>query len=229
MKNRLQEKVQRVVVNSSTPGWRSVMSGAPQVSKLGLIILHIFITNTLSRFANDTKLWGAVNTLDGILSLWRDLGRLEQRAQVNLMRFNKPKCKVLHVVGCNPHYQYKLGDEMIEHSPAKKDLGVLLHGKLDISQQCAFTAEKTNCILGCIKISLSSRLQEGILPLYYALVNPHLEYCFQIWSPQYKTDIDLLEHTQKRATKMIHGMEHFYKDWLRELGLFSLREEKAPV
>ena len=67
------------------------------------------------------------------------------------MRFNKSKCKVLHRGHSNLHHQYKLGDKRIEHSPIKKDLGVLVGGKLDVSQQCDLTVQKVNCILGCIK------------------------------------------------------------------------------
>ena len=105
------------------------------------------------------------------------------------MRFNKSKCKPLHL-GCgNPYYQYKLGSIRIEHSPSRKDLGVLVDGKLNTSQQCALTAQKTKCILGCIRGSVASRSRELILPFYSALVKPHLEYCIQIWSPQYRRDI----------------------------------------
>ena len=97
-----------------------------------------------------------------------------------LMSFNKSKCKALHLDQGNPPYQYKLGDEMIEHSPSTKDLGVLVDGKLDMSQQCALTAQKANCILGCIKRSVASRSKEVMLPLCSALVRPHLEYCIQM-------------------------------------------------
>ncbi|PKU44187.1 hypothetical protein llap_5520 [Limosa lapponica baueri] len=121
------------------------------------------------------------------------------------MKVNKAECKVLHLGWDDPHYQYRLGDEGIESSPAEQDLGVLLDEKLDMSRQCTLTAQEANCILGCIKRTVASRSREVILPLCSALVRPHLEYCAQLWSPQYKKDMDLLERVQPRATRMIRG------------------------
>jgi len=119
------------------------------------------------------------------------------------MRLNKAKCKVVHLCWCNPWHQYRLGDDGIESSPAEKDLAVLVDEKLDTSQQCIFTAQKANSILGCIKSSVASRASEGILPLCSTLVRPHLESCVQLWSPRHRKDMDLLERVQKRATKVI--------------------------
>jgi len=99
---------------------------------------------------------------------------LERWAHVNLMRFNKAKCKVLHLGQSNPQYQYRLGGEWIESSPAKKDLGVMVNEKLDMTQQCALAAQNVTCILGCIKRSMASRLRDGILPLYSGVIPPRV-------------------------------------------------------
>ncbi|KAK4830079.1 hypothetical protein QYF61_008417 [Mycteria americana] len=122
------------------------------------------------------------------------------------MQFNKAKCKFLHL---------------------EKDLGMLMDEKLDMSWQHALAAQKAKCILGCIKRSVASRLKDVILPLYSALVRPQLEYCVQLWGPQHKEDMDLLEQVQRRATKMIRGMEHIsYEERLSELGLFNLEKRR---
>ncbi|KAK4829364.1 hypothetical protein QYF61_003291 [Mycteria americana] len=203
VKNWLKGRAQRVLMNGATSGWQLVTSGAPQGSILGPVLFNVFINDldagvecTISKFAVDTKLGNAVDSLEGQETLQRDLDRLKRWAIIRGMKFNKNKCQILHL-GWIWVRRGVAGEQ-----PCRKGPGVLVDSRLNTSQQCALAAKRANHILGCIKHSITSRSKEVIIPLYLALVQPHLEYCVQFWAPQFKEDVQVLECVQRRGTKL---------------------------
>ena len=164
-------------------------------------------------------------TTEGWDAIHRDLDRLELWAEVH-------EVQQIKVQGLAPQsrqsccHQYKPANIRMENSRAERDLGILVDGRLDTNKQCVLTAQKANHILGCIKVSMASKVRE--VTFCSVLVRPHLEYCIQMWSLQYRRDTDLLESIQRRTTNMIQGMEYLsYENRQRRAGAVQSGGGKA--
>ncbi|RMC06631.1 hypothetical protein DUI87_16069 [Hirundo rustica rustica] len=136
------------------------------------------------------------------------------------MKFNKAKCKVLHLSWGNPKQNTGWVKNGLR-AALRRNWGVVVDKKLDKAQQCA--VQKANCVLGCIQNSVASRAREVVSSLYSALMRPHPEHCVQLWGFQQKKDVELLQQVQRGIAKMIKGLEHLYhEDRWRNLELSIL-------
>ncbi|CAM4385864.1 unnamed protein product [Lepidochelys olivacea] len=195
IKNRLKGRLQQVILKGELSGWKEVTSGVPQGLVLGPILFNLFITdlgtesgNVLIKFADDMKLGGITNTESDRDILQEDLDDLVNWSNSNRMKFNSEKCKVMHLGINNKNFCYKLGMHHLEVTEEEKDLGVLVDHRMTMSCQCDMAVKKANAVLGCNRRGISSSDKEVLIPLYKALVRPHLEYCVQFWSPMFKKD-----------------------------------------
>ena len=98
-----------------------------------------------------------------------------------------------------------------------------MQSDLNVDQQCCKAANEANRKLGMIRRGFKNKSRAVMLSLYKAMVRPHLDYCIQAWRPDLRKDIDRLGKVQRRATKMMEGLESYsYSDRLRILGLTTL-------
>ena len=224
----LTDRRQRVVVDGEFSNWKSVLSGVPQGSVLGPILFLIYINDlNVLKFADDTKLFRKVNTDGDKQYLQNDLDRLVKWSEKWQMLLNFGKCKCLHTEHRNLNVNYKMGDTVLGTTVKEKDLGITISADMKVSEQCGIAASKGNQILGLIRRNITYKGKKLIIPLYKAIVRPHLEYCIQAWIPYRKKDIYTLERIQRRATKMIPELRDLsYEERLKECGLTTLETRR---
>uniref|UniRef100_A0A8C5QJD5 Uncharacterized protein n=1 Tax=Leptobrachium leishanense TaxID=445787 RepID=A0A8C5QJD5_9ANUR len=133
----------------------------------------------------------------------------------------------MHLGRKNPRAEYRIFDTVLTSTSEERDLGAIISEDLRVSSQCNRAAGNASRMLGCVGRGISSRKREVLMPLYRALVRPHLEYCVQYWRPYLQKDIDILERVQRRATKMVYGLkEKSYQERLNDLNMYSLEKRR---
>ena len=214
--------------------WKSVLSGVPQGSVLGPILFLVYIndleegvTGNILKFADDTKLFTKTKEIGDKQNLQDDIDKLVKWSEKWQMLFNFGKCKCLHIGPGNTSMNYEMGGTILSTTVKEKDLGVTMNANMKVSEQCRIAASKANQVLGMIRRNITYKVKSLIVPLYKAIVRPHLEYCIQAWSPYLRKDIDMLEKIQRRATKLIPGLRDLrYEERLKECGLTTLETRR---
>ena len=224
----LSNRDQIVVVGNKKSSLLRVESGVPQGSILGPLLFVIFIddiSNGLSEdsnialYADDTKLYRAINNDADHLALQYDINTLNDWATKNLMRFHPDKCKVLSVTLCKPpiysnvlpfyNFIYCLGNTPLDFVRSEKDLGVHINSTLTWTEHNNFIYSKANRKLGLLKRTCHfvKNLKQR-RSLYLAIIRSQFEHCSSVWSSNNSTTIKKVESMQRKAIKWIYGEEY---------------------
>ena len=205
---------QRVVEDGEVSSRKSVLRGVPQGSVLGPILFLVYIndleegeTGHILKFADDTKLLRIVKEIGDKQNLQDYIDKLVKWSEKWQMLFNFGKCKCLHTGPENTGMNYEMGGTILSKPVKEKGLVVTMNANMKVSEQCRIAASRgINQVLGMIQRNITYKEKSLMIPLYKALVSPHLEYCIQAWGPHLRKYIDMLEQIQRRATKLISGL-----------------------
>ena len=150
------------------------------------------VTGKILKFADDTKLFSKTNEIGEKQNVQDDIDKLVKWSEKWQMLFNFGKYKCLHIGQRNTSMTYEMGGTILSITVKEKDLGVTMNANMKFSEQCRIAASKDNQVLGMIRRNITYKDKSLIVPLYKAIVRPHLEYCIQAWSPYLRKDIESL-------------------------------------
>ena len=232
----LKGRTQTVKKNDSESVPSNVKSGVPQGSVLGRPLLDIFIDDLdtcaeeislLLKFADDTKGMQVIQGPGDRDKLQRALDKLVKWAEEWGMKFNLPKCKIMHLGRSNPCYEYTMDGVKLAVIEEEKDIGVTIQRNLKPSKHCKRVAGTASAVLRQLTRNFHYRDKNIFKKLYMQYVRPHLEFAAPAWSPWLQEDKEILEKVQKKAIGMISGLSgRSYDEKCKEVGLESLETRR---
>ena len=234
IKNWLNDRQQRVIINEESSSPLPVSSGVPQGSVLGPTLFVCYINDLedkikcpLVKFADDTKLWAHSVNAESAHGLQANINEAYSWSKKWKMSFNADKCKIMHIGRNNPKNEYYMNGTLLPKTCSERDLGIKITPELNFSSHIDLCVKKANRMLGLIGRSFTKKTVPVIINLYKSMVRPHLDYCSPFWNPYLKKDIDKIECVQRRATKMIPDLRgKTYEDRIAVLGLTTLETRR---
>ena len=215
--NYLKDRRQRVVLDNAFSEYQAVSSGVPQGSILGLLLFVVFINDintvispgtNICLYADDTKIWREMHTVNDCKILQNDKDSLDIWCKRNQMRFHPEKCKVVSIIsnsnrlfyiGIMPfsRYSYTIGNTIV-----KVDLGVTINDQFTWTDHHQKIITKASQMLGLIKHTshfiIPSRRKRT---LYLSMVRSQFEHCSVIWCPVTASKLYDFVVVQKNAIK----------------------------
>ena len=239
IKEFLQNRTQSVIVDGVPSAEASVKSGVPQGSVIGPILFLVMMSDIdksvknsfVSSFADDTRVGCKIQSPEDEQKLQQDLNRIYGYADTNNMKFNDTKFELLRYRKPGediPPSNYIASDgNVISEKTSVRDLGVSMGNDGRFRDHINLIRDKASVVASWILRTFKSRQKKVMLTLWRSLVQPHLDYCSQLWNPALLGDIALLEQVQRSFVNRISGLEHLnYHEKLKHLGLYSLERRR---
>ena len=234
LKNFLTERQQVILVDKVKSKFSKLVSGIPQGSVLGPILFLIYISDigqdliaSTLVYVDDTKVNQRVTSEQDIEALQEELIKLDSWAKENNMEFNKGKFVVMRY-GQNEalknETEYFSGnyEEIIERKDSVRDLGVQLADNGAFEEHIEKVCKKVRQKSGWLFRTFYSRNTQFLKQLFKSLVQPHIDYCSQLWAPLEGSSLDKIEKLLRDFTRRIPELREMnYWQRLEKLAMNS--------
>jgi len=238
IKNWLSDRSHHVCIDGEASEYRPVTSGVPQGSKLGPILFLLYMNDlplvvrnaTVKLFADDSKLYFAVDSVENIAQLKSDLMSIFDWAARMQLKIATQKSAVIHVGNRNPRTEYVVDDTLIPAPDCVKDLGVLITPDLKFHTHCAKISRDASATANMIFRTFATRQPDFLIKMFKVFCISKLEYASCVFNPTYLGDIDLIESVQRQFTRRLPGMGALsYLGRLIMLDLESLEHRRLQI
>ena len=239
VKDFLNGRRQRVILNGECSDWKNVTSGVPQGSVLGPVLFIIYVNdmpdslqNFCKIFADDTKIYTAVSKKSDQESLQQDLLKLSEWSRLWLLEFSIQKCKLVQYGNVRYDFEYKLKDkdgrlQVLLKDTKEKDLAIWFQNTLKFEEHINYVVNRANRLVGLIKRTFKSLDRDSFLTLYKSLVRSILDYGGSVYYPYTKKNIQLIENIQRRATRILPELKGLsYGERLKSLKLPTMHHRR---
>ena len=234
LQNFLKGRKQAVIVDRIRSEWSKIVSGIPQGSVLGPILFLIYISDIgedLSAkalvYVDDTKIKQRVNNEEDVENLQKELEKLDEWANENNMKFNGKKFQVVRYgrneeLKNNTEYFSGAYEEIIERFETIRDLGVQLSDDASFNEQIEKVCKKARQKSGWIFRTFYCRRPDFLKQMFKSLVQPHIDYCSQLWMPQEGANMDKVEKVLRDFSRRVPGIRDLcYWERLKTMGMNS--------